>query len=139
MNDWKIIKHAFKSPAFYRFMLFNCIYGFLCPQFESYRYQYMMEVYKINSVQYGSLQMIKGLAFLFSFCNYQCCFKSLQLRTSMCLVQCILILGLLIDIWQFNRCNVSLGISDYAVLCFGSMVLETVVDALIYIPFVVMI
>ena len=99
----------------------------------------MKEVYKIDQIQLSRLAVLGSLSFLCSFGIYQAFFKKNELRTNTYIAQTIIFGSMFIDLWQVYRCNLEYGISDYMVICFSSVVVSTVTDALTFLPIMVMV
>lgn len=87
----------------------------------------------------GQLVVLSTIGFLSSFGMYQMFFKGYELRTMYYVASVITLVGMFIDLWQVYRYNIKYGISDFTLICFGSVVLGTITEAMTFLPFMVMV
>ena len=111
-KDLTIIKNNLKSRVVWRFYLYWFLHG-LEPLFSGFSYYFMMDVYKLDSVQYGSLITISSFTMLAGVLIYNQWLKGYEMRTLLYWVNGIGIFLGLIDLWQVKRYNLEYGISDY--------------------------
>jgi len=73
-SDYKIIKENLKTRCVYRYYLYWILAGFI-PQFGTFNYYLVKDVYKITQIQYGILIIIGTGAMLLGVALYQLKFK----------------------------------------------------------------
>lgn len=125
-----------KSRVVWRFYLYWFFHG-LEPIFGGFSYFYMMDVYKLDSVQYGSLITLSSITMLAGVLIYNQFLKEYEMRTLLYWVNGLGVVLGLVDLWQVKRYNLEYGISDYKLICFGTILFEPINFAMTQIPAIV--
>jgi len=97
----------------------------------------MMDVYKLDSVQYGSLITLSSITMLAGVLIYNQFLKEYEMRTLLYWVNGLGVILGLVDLWQVKRYNLEYGISDYKLICFGTILFEPINFAMTQIPAIV--
>jgi len=121
----------------WQFYLYWLLVGIM-PSFSGVSYFLIKDVYKISDLQYGILSVISTLSMLFGVAIYQMWFVKYDFRTLCYISLAVGILSNFVDLLQFNRVNIEYGISDMALICFGSGVIGTFQFAMTQLPCLVL-